>query len=336
MGRMNHDTRVQIVTLRDNGMSVRELQNRFKVSRRGIQRLCAKHRNNHTLSDLPRAGRPPLSTKRENRYLARLSITNPRLSARSLRQAWKVEYGVNASLRTVRNRLIAVGLKGRIAKKKPMLSKKNKKLRLRWAKERQGWSQYQWMQTFFSDETPVYLIQSNQRHYVRCGSKDVLSSRCLRPTVQAGGGKIMIWAGFTACGLSSLARVYGTINTECYINLLTENLLPLELPEHAIVYQQDNAPAHKSRRTMMWLSNHGIDILPWPAQSPDLNPMENAWAFLKQRLEERCDISTMDGLWNAIQQEWALIPDDYFEKLAISMQNRVRKVIAAKGGCIDY
>lgn len=146
----------------------------------------------------------------------------------------------------------------------------------------------------------------------------------------------MVWAGFAAIGPSSLAPVDGNIDTECYINLLTDNLLPLDLPGATLTFQQDNAPAHKSRRTMRWLSDHGIEVMQWPAQSPDLNPVENAWARLKQNLEERVDIKTMEDLWKAIQQEWASIPSDYFETIADSMPNRMKMVIDAKGGAIEY
>lgn len=336
MGRTNRDTRVKIIALREHGLSVRQLQHRFHISRRGIQRLCTKYRDTQSVSDLQRSGRPRLSTKQDDRCLRRMCVKNPRWSSRTLRQMWQREYGINATARTVRSRLVTFGLKGRIAKKKPLLSKKNKRLRLTWARQHRDWSDYQWMQTFFSDETPVYLIQSNQRRYVRCSAKDVLSPRHLRPTVQAGGGKILLWAGFSGHGLTSLAPVDGTVNTDTYIKLLTKNLLPLDLPDKAVTFQQDNAPAHKSHRTRTWLTDHGFDLLPWPAQSPDLNPMENTWAYLKEHLEERCDITNVDDLWRAIQEEWASIPLDYFEKLARSMPRRISKVIAAKGGYTRY
>ena len=99
--------------------------------------------------------------------------------------------------------------------------------------------------------------------------------------------------------------------------------------------QQDNAPAHKSRKTQLWFVNAGFDVLPWPAQSPDLNPIENLWGYLKQKVDAR-EVHGLDGLWKAVQEEWAAIPGEFLEKLADSMPQRIQAVIKSKGGATRY
>jgi transposase len=49
---------------------------------------------------------------------------------------------------------------------------------------------------------------------------------------------------------------------------------------------QDNALIHTAGKIKNWLQGHGITVMEWPPYSPDLNPIENAWAKLKERIYE--------------------------------------------------
>ena len=78
-------------------------------------------------------------------------------------------------------------------------------------------------------------------------------------------------------------------------------------------------------------------MLDWPAQSPDLNPIEHLWWYLKKQLngyEE--EPSGMLGLWERIEREWEAIQEQVCVKLIESMPRRVTAVLKAQGGYVKY
>lgn len=336
MPRLTRDQRLQVTTLsNDARWSVARLSEHFQVDRRTVQRLLAKHRETNTVEDKPHQRRPKATTPRQDRLLVRMSAVNPRLVARDLQQRWSVEYGVQASTSTVKRRLRSVGLHGRIAKRKPLLTARHRATRLLWAQERQHWTPEQWRRCIFTDESPVHLVNSRQRRYVRRRGGTAMQPQHIRPTVHASSGKLEIWGGFTYDGLRPLACIQGRLNAMSYCELLQEHLLPLDLPGNNLILQQDNATCHSARVTQRFLQENHIEVLPWPPQSPDLNPIENLWSQLQQEVD-KVPVQGMNGLWAEVQRQWQRLDPQVLRNLIDSMPRRVEQVIAARGNSIPY
>lgn len=72
----------------------------------------------------------------------------------------------------------------------------------------------------------------------------------------------------------------------------------------------------------------------WPAQSPDLNPIELLWEQLDRMVRKKCP-SSQSNLWEVIQEAWGEISSDYLNKLTARMPKVCKAVIAANGGFFD-
>ncbi len=101
------------------------------------------------------------------------------------------------------------------------------------------------------------------------------------------------------------------------------------------IFQQDLAPAHTAKGTKSWFNDHGVTVLDWPANSPDLNPIENLWGIVKRKMRDTRP-NNADDLKAAIKATWASIPPQQCHKLITSMPRQIEAVIKAKGAPTKY
>lgn len=101
------------------------------------------------------------------------------------------------------------------------------------------------------------------------------------------------------------------------------------------MFMHDNDPKHTAKSVKKFLSDKKVNILEWPAQSPDLNPIENLWAKVQEGLRGK-KFKNAAALFDELSIQWAKIPLSYIQKLVESLPNRCRMVIKAKGANTKY
>ena len=223
--RVSHDDRVKMVVLRDEGYSLQEIASKLKCNRSTVNRTLAKQRACGTVDDRKRSGRPRISTPRDDCALQRICLHNRRFTSSHLKREWEQSSGVTSSARTVRRRLDDVGLFGRVARKKPLLTDRHRQLRLQWAKERKNWGIDQWYKVIRSDESKFNLFGSDGRVYIRRRVGEDYLPVCVQSTVKFGGGSVMVWCCITIDGVGPLTTVDGRMKAKDYIDLLEQTLI---------------------------------------------------------------------------------------------------------------
>ena len=102
------------------------------------------------------------------------------------------------------------------------------------------------------------------------------------------------------------------------LSILIYGLLLPDISLKIIVFQDDNAPVHRAHTVREYIQENNINHMEWPAQSPDLNVIENRWWKLKRDLENEVHlITSVNDLQMAIRRVWENIPVDFIRNCMI-------------------
>ena len=155
----------------------------------------------------------------------------------------------------------------------------------------------------------------------------------------------MFWAGIVGKRLVGPYQVDSKVkmNSETYSTFLEANFFKWFSRQkrsfkQTCMLMHDNAPAHASQYTAGYLASKGVKderIMQWPAQSPDLNPIENLWSIIKRQVYPGGkQYSSVNELWQAIQDVCTALEPQTIENLTKSMDDRHFRVIQANGAYI--
>ena len=153
----------------------------------------------------------------------------------------------------------------------------------------QDWTVEDWKKVMFSDESHFELRFGNQADHVRrpVGSNRFSDEFTVKTVKHP--QKVMVWASFSFNGRGAIKflKPVEMMNRVKYRGILNEKLKFFMKLHKCTHFLQDLAPCHKAKIVKKWFEDHpNIQLVKWPGNSPDLNPIENMWIFMKNRLKE--------------------------------------------------
>lgn len=331
-------TTTEILFRLAEGQSHRQISLATGVGLASITRLRALH-----YPTLPKSsgGRPkkisPLAIQHLTCSVTNGSCKNAVHATKELEQAT----GISVHPSTVRKNLQKAGLKAVHKQKKPLLSAKHRKARMDFALITKDWTLEDWKKVVWTDETKINCLGSDGLQWAWKRPGEPLSDRLVQGTLKFGGGSLMMWGCMSWDGVGNSCRIDGRMDGALYVEILEDDLMASlewwgkEVDE--IIFQQDNDSKHTSKVAKKCFKKLGLELLQWPAQSPDLNPIEHLWLYLKKQLGKYPEPPKSQAeLWERVEKEWEAIPASKCQELIASMPKRVAAVLKAKGGYVKY
>lgn len=331
MGRAKHCTnekRELILKLRNEGKSYKEIENIIGCKATMIANAIKFDSKPET------RGRKRKTSAIDDRRIVRYSKVDPSASSKIIQKELKLP----VSAVTIRRRLMEHNLFARSPRKVPLLTKKHTAARIKFAEQHMQWPMEKWRNILWTDESKIVLFGgTGSRQYVRRPPNTEYHPKYTTKTVKHGGSKIMVWACFSYHGVGPIHLINNVMDQHVYVDILNNVMLPYAEYEMPLqwAFQQDNNPKYTSRKAKEWFRVKGIRVMSWPAQSPDLNPIENLWGDIKRKVADARPSNNRE-LWQVVQNEWSQITAKRCQDLVDSMQRRCKAVLENKGFTTKY
>ena len=195
--------------------------------------------------------------------------------------------------------------------------------RVEWATQHLNtdWSCY-----VFGDEKKFTLGRQTQQMWKREGDGPALRTEFAKRQ------SLNMWAAIGVCGRTDLVFFTGTMDSDCYIEHLEQQVVPLQasITTHPTTFLHDNASYHKSAKTMDFIAGTNLDVERLSPLSPDFNIIERIWWMLQSRVTKR-EPRNLEELQQFITEEWWAISQEEVENCIVDLRAALCAVIAAEG-----
>lgn len=331
------EVRASIVAGYEAGVSLKKLAQKYNCHKNTVMYQIRKAKTQKCLRNVKGRGRKRTTTPKEDRRMTTLVQKNPLNTVKSVQSDINSVRKNKISIITVKRRLREANVKAFVVQKKPFINQNNKKNRLNFASTYLAKPVEFWRKVLWTDESCFSLDGSYGKRYFYSTPQQRKFRNITMPTRHSGGGKVMVWGCFSYNGVGDLTMLPGKVTSSTYLEILNEYAMVsgCKLIGTDFVLQQDNAPIHKSKMITKFLKDLDQETIDWPSQSPDLNPIENLWHYIKQKITTTIG-RTPNETFDEIKRIWDEIPKQILENLVQSMPHRLQEVVDNNGGNTSY
>jgi transposase len=326
---LSEESKLHIINLKERKYTYSQIADIYQINVKTVNRIIKKYNTENSISR-------QIGTGRINKYdiddiIKILFKNNHHLTLNQASSILKMNYNIKCSKTTIYYRLHNLGYLNDDPISKPLLKPEHFEKRKFWT---MLYKNYNWDNVIWSDEAAI-SIQSNSYSKIWFHKDDVPIKRIVKNPL-----KIHIW-GYIIKNKGLYIHIYDkTMTGNKYIETLQENLLPLlkkfnKKKRNALLFQQDNAPAHTRKINTNFFIKNDINIMYWPPNSPDLNPIENVWNILKRRVGT-IFVKTKEELISTIIKSSNEIKISVINNIIDSMDNRIDELIVKKYDSINY
>lgn len=330
---ISEDLRLKVINDFNIGLKQKTICDKYSLKKSAVSKIIKKYRETGSVKVQHIGGRPRKTSQRQDKLISREFKKCPKITPREIIN----NLGLEVSTQTVCRRATEAGLGCYRSAKKPLITKKNRNARIKFAKEHLNWTRQMWNTVLFSDESKYNLRGNDGRLFVRRPKGKRLDPKYTSKTVKFGGGNIKVWGCFSGQGMGPIHVIKDTLTGLGYRSILNDVMYPYAEENMPLIwrFQHDNDPKHTSKVVTEWLQSNEVRVLKWPAQSPDLNPIENLWEIVDRKIRVQ-NYTRKDDLANAVVSEWEKIPMETIDSLIDSMPRRCEAVIKNKGYPTKY
>ena len=330
---MSFNRNQAIVELYTQGKTRREIKNILKVGSDKLERVIKEYvRNGFVMEEKKRGRKPIVNNPTLLNFVTLRTISNRRITAEQIAKEWNHQnyntfFPISPS--TVNRARKVLEFKFLPPKSRQKLTDAQIENRERFAFSLLQ-SEIDFQSIIFSDESRICKGPDNRYIWYKRGETD---DSCYAEYEKASWG-VMVWAAIGVGYKSKLMICRKSVNSHEYRRVIHESEMVKELNESKgsgqWIYMQDGATPHTCQQTMLFLKKQMNVLANWPANSPDLNPIEHMWAILKKRIDTSC-VKNVQELVSLLEEEWEKIDQMLIDHLVLSFKKRLLSVLVKEG-----